>query len=108
MKLPKTIRISHSSYELLPKHHINVTGDPVHGLIKYTEKEIEFVENLKGNETVDTIIHEIFHGIFRSTDLMFNQDGELEEHIVTVLATGLTTVMKDNPKLFLALQEMIV
>ena len=68
--------------------------------------EINYVP-LLGSETVDTIIHEILHGIYSAFYMGDPNDPEEEERVVSLMATGLTTIMKDNPKLFKSLQDML-
>jgi hypothetical protein len=60
---------------------------------------------MPGSETADSIVHEVLHGIWHMMDL--GMDDAEEEHIITVLATGLVTVMADNPTLFPRLQELL-
>ena len=45
---------------------------------------------------LDTLLHEILHAVWHEYGL---EDKEPEEHAITVLATGLTQVLYDNPKL---------
>lgn len=68
------------------------------------EGKIDYVRLKQGGETADTIIHEILHALW---DKMFVGKGDDEEAIVSKLGTGLTTVMKDNPELFKALQKLV-
>lgn len=64
---------------------------------------MEYVR-LNDAETADTILHEILHAIFYK---MYVGKGDDEEAVVSKLATGLVTVMKDNPELFKALQKLV-
>ncbi len=45
---------------------------------------------------VDTLLHEIYHAIYKWHSLRKHDD---EERICSVMATGLTQVLRDNPKL---------
>ena len=58
------------------------------------------------NETADTLIHELLHGIVRSMYIEFENKDD-EEDVVMKFATGLTTVFKDNPDFLVALQKLL-
>lgn len=70
------------------------------------ESEINYLP-MGGSETVDSIIHEILHGIVGMFNINFKLTHDEEEYIVATLSTGIVTVMKDNPDLFYSLQDMI-
>ena len=53
----------------------------------------------------DTLLHEIMHAILHQQG--FNHEYELEESFVRPLATGIMTVLQDNPKLAAFLTEKI-
>jgi hypothetical protein len=53
---------------------------------------------------VDTVLHEINHAIYRIFGL---REGDDEERIVGVMATGITQVLRDNPKLVAWLREIL-
>ena len=44
----------------------------------------------------DTLLHEILHGVWNEYNL---QEGDDEERTVSTMATGLTQVFLDNPKI---------
>jgi len=56
---------------------------------------------------VDSIVHEVLHGIVAMFGINAKLTNDEEEYFVSTLATGIVTVMKDNPELFYALQEML-
>jgi hypothetical protein len=63
----------------------------------------------KGRE-VDTLIHEIFHAVLTvvGTGCVVSTDPErMEEHFVSLLASGLASVLRDNPKLLPYLAERL-
>lgn len=73
------------------------------GKIKYTK--------LDATETVDTIVHELLHGIFYAMQLKnayihLDPENELEEKLIRPLSTGLVTLMTDNPELMTRLIEL--
>lgn len=51
----------------------------------------------------DTLIHEILHGIYRTYSV---SDDDGEERVVSVMATGLTQVFRDNPRLVKWLHDL--
>jgi len=59
-----------------------------------------FDPNLDDEDMVNTVLHEILHGLWREYDL----PDEDEEHCVITLANGLQALMQDNPKLFTMLE----
>lgn len=102
--LPDKIRILHRDYKVRErdaKEHITTNKLAE---IDFVNGEISYVD-LGGSEVVDSIIHEVLHGLFRAFDL--TDDIDEEEHLVSTLATGLTTVLRDNPDLFRELQKMV-
>lgn len=102
--LPEKIRILHTTYRLNKSGGVKLAIKGRLGEIDFNSKEINYLEGM-GSDTADTLIHEALHGLWRIFDL--GDDMEQEEHIVLTLATGLTTIMKDNPELFPALQAII-
>lgn len=104
--LPDSIKIMHKRFDLRERTGKETITDGRLAEINFLEAEISYLK-LEGSEVVDSLIHEILHGIFKMTNLRNGMNEEDEEHIVTVLATGLTTVMADNHGLFPALQELL-
>ena len=102
--VPDTVKILHKVFKL--KVREPVFGDDKLGEFDRVKSEINYVP-LLGSETVDTIIHELLHGVFSAFYLSNQMEQEEEEQIVSLLATGLTTIMKDNPTLFKSLQDML-
>lgn len=104
--IPKTVKVLHRDYALLeytPDDLLlhNYWGDhnPIHGEIRYHIAK-------QGSETVDTLLHEVLHAIARMMDVEFKDKNE-EEAVIAKLATGLTTVLKDNPKFTTAIVELL-
>ena len=60
------------------------------GIIGYTEEE-------KGVSHANTILHEILHAIIYQWNIELGE--KEEEHLVSALSNGLTTVLVDNPNL---------
>lgn len=57
-----------------------------------------------GSMAVDTVLHEILHAIFSVGTVQAKQG---EEHIVSVVATYLAQIIRDNPKLVTWMQKMV-
>jgi len=92
--LPEVIRIGPFDIAILVKGKINDDDDEgtySHGVA------IELRSN-QPNATfaLDTLLHEINHGIYRTFGL---DDKSSEESIVATMATGWTMIYRDNPTL---------
>lgn len=53
---------------------------------------------------LDTLIHETFHSIWWAYHL---EDSDREERVVATFATGLTQVLRDNPKFLKYINEVL-
>ena len=69
-------------------------NEEIFGDFSYINSRIRIEKNLKGPSLVDTLLHEIGHGIFAVYQLKGNKDSE--ERTVSVMATGYTQVFRDN------------
>ena len=66
------------------------------GSFNHTDHVIRLLKEYNsGSMAVDTILHEILHAIFAVATVEVKQG---EEHIVSVLGTFLTQVVRDNPE----------
>ncbi|BDR81030.1 hypothetical protein [Clostridium tetani] len=100
MNIPEKIIISGMEYEVIltdrPILHINTRA---YGQIDFENKKILIDKTLREKQgNVQTLLHEIIHGIVEDRELDFAKDSE--ETIVDQLAKGLYQVIKDNSKLF--------
>lgn len=96
----------HRNYSLSQYKPTEILGNGHWGMIDNNVGEIKYVEAEQGTETADTIVHEVLHGIARMMDIPFKTKN-YEETVVAQFATGLVTVLKDNPKLVAALVELL-
>ncbi len=100
--LPKSIRLGPFDIALIVKDKISDDDDAG---IYHNGISIE----LRGDQfnamfAVDTVLHEISHGLYRAAGL---DKKSSEENIVTAMATGWTQVFRDNPALLTWLYQMI-
>ena len=66
------------------------------GMINFLEQKTYIRESLPNTGELDTIIHEVIHGIHHVMGLT---DGSSEEEFTRGGATGLLMVLRDNPDL---------
>ena len=95
---PKTVRVGTFTYTVAVVDGLkDDEGDDQWGLCIHSKQSIQ-IDN--GHATplaaVDTIIHEIMHAIWDERGL---GKKEPEERAIQALATGLTGVLQNNPKL---------
>lgn len=105
MNIPEKIIISGIEYETVltdkPIFHINTRA---YGQIDFENKKILIDKTLQEKQGhLQTLLHEIIHGIVEDRELDFIKDSE--ETIVDQLAKGLYQVIKDNPKMFMEVSE---
>jgi|TARA_R110000772_G_scaffold218902_1_gene329491 hypothetical protein len=71
-------------------------NEELFGDFSYITSRIRIEENLKGPPLVDTVIHEVLHAIWKLGQLKDKKEDE--ERAVSVMATYLTQVLRDNPE----------
>lgn len=101
--LPSHIKILHRNYKLIERSMTDFAGDGKLGSANMVKAEIEFLDT-GDSDVAETILHEALHVLWSMFDLGSKDDNE--EHVVRTLATGIVTVMKDNPSLFDTLQGL--
>lgn len=93
-RVPATIRIGPRYYKVSKVQNLRArNGRPVMGTISPMEKTIELDADLYGYEPVETLIHEIVHGIAWQLNI------PMSEKKVDSLSFGLTQMFLDNPDL---------
>lgn len=92
---PKKIKINESEYKVISRS--KEWGKKQFGQITYDKKLIEIAEGQNPEEYLDTVIHEVMHGIIEEYDV--EMDRRKEEKFVTQISNYLTDVLKKNPKL---------
>lgn len=102
-KLPKSVKINYRNYEIHKSTNIDqINHGSYYGMLKNAEGII-LISEVHPHEDANTLLHEMLHVVWRHYDL----DKDIEEHYVTVLANGLSTVIRDNPKVFEAIKDML-
>lgn len=103
MKMIKKIKIGYKDYEIAPMnaHQLGSTGH--YASIDHRACSIIYDNSVDDAEIVDSIIHEVLHGIYRQ----FGKDITMEEqeYFVGLFSSGLTVVFRDNPELLVLIQE---
>jgi hypothetical protein len=101
MTAPKKLKIVGQNFKVsFLDTVLSDEGDKVQGLMSSQHGSIK-VRKSRPFLEVDTLIHEIFHAIEYKVGLEFN------EHWVSRVATGLTQVFVDNPKLLEYIQQRL-
>ena len=94
MELPKQIKVLNLTYEIRWVDRQIETATDSHGFCDVSEQLIVVNGDQKRDAIADTMLHEINHALFNALCIT----GELtEERIVRLMATGLCTVLRDNP-----------
>lgn len=96
MKIPKKVRIGHVTYKIVPMSKSESYSADSYGCYMGNECTIVVDATRDPQLVKDTLLHEIMHGVWYWGGL---EDGDKQERIVTLMATGLTQVLKDNPKI---------
>lgn len=104
--IPDSVKIFHSTYALIEDDYKDMSQKSEYGSISYINKTIHYLGS-DDSEMVDTIVHELCHGICHYMDIARELPGDSEEGLVRKISVGLVTIMKDNPTLFIALQNVL-
>ena len=116
---PRKVKIKDTEYQFVPQENLHcfikrkprnktqkvTKRQKLYGMIDYNKQVIQLESLQPTKEMVDTIIHEIFHGIIKEYEIPL--DGRKEERFVRDLATGITEVLHDNPKLMAWIKERL-
>lgn len=89
--IPEVVRISGRIWKVERRKMDSLygTADNSLGLLTISTEHDEF-------STKDTVLHEVMHAILRQQGRLYSEEEEL---FVGALATGITGVLADNPKL---------
>ena len=95
MKIPETIKVLSVDYIVKRPDKSWVDDAEARGNCDSNKQIINIPETGQVCQTLDTTVHEVFHAIYDSMQLT---DEDKEEDYVSRMATGLITVLRDNPK----------
>lgn len=98
MQIPEKIKIG--IYEYVVKEvdsPIIIDNQLCKGSIAYDDLVINIKNSIPYDKKIQTLWHEIIHGIIR--DWGVNINGDDEESKVDWISTGIVQVIKDNPEL---------
>jgi hypothetical protein len=68
----------------------------VYGLCHKGDQRIEIRDGLPDGEEVDTVLHEVLHAILHGMGVQLSE--AVEEKFVLAAASGLISVLQDNPQ----------
>jgi Zn-dependent peptidase ImmA (M78 family) len=93
---PNSVRIMGRNYVVIYEDK-SLLGNGAVGMCNAANCLISVMEEQHPVEEADTLLHEILHAIWHCMGI---QEGSLdEERVVRMVASGLMTVMMDNPQL---------
>jgi hypothetical protein len=93
----KRLKVGYAKYKLTPISKVSAEKRKIQGEFSHNNYEIVYDESLVSIELLNTILHEIFHAVFRVWDVKMK--AKEEELTVERLTNGLVSVLIDNPKL---------
>ena len=104
--LPKKLRVGICDYTIMEVPDLkDEKGNELYGRHSQNRLTIEIGSlNPTPYITLDTLIHEILHSIYNQYAL--REKGEPEERVVSVIATGMVSVLRDNPELVKYIMEV--
>jgi hypothetical protein len=96
-RAPKRIKIGYADFALIPRTKRWGARHKAMGICKPDQQEIQYDVTQAPAELVNTLIHEMLHGVVYMFDINFKTERE-EENVVRKMANGIHTVMNDNPE----------
>jgi len=94
---PKKIKINETDYKVISRAKSWGASKEALGQITYHKQLIEITKGQNASDYLDTVIHEVMHGIIEEYEV--SMDRRREEKFVTQISNNLTDVLKKNPKL---------
>ena len=97
------LRIGHQTFQLQEANKLlNELG--YMGRCHKSNGILQYSTEYPPEQIVDSVLHECLHAVWY---LHLDMEEATEEHAVTMLAHGLTQMMRDNPEFFEEIQEML-
>ena len=98
----KKIKIGYSDYKIIDNDDENLDGQFIH-----RDKTITITPFLSSSDRLNILLHEILHGVWLHWGIEETiKDKNAQEAIITSIANGLTTVIRDNPQFLPNLNEL--
>lgn len=94
---PSNIKINEKNYKVISRSKSWGASRDAAGQITYHKQLIEITKGQNPSDYLDTVIHEVMHGIIEEYGV--SMDRRREEKFVTQISNNLTDVLKKNPKL---------
>lgn len=98
------IKVGYQTYSVEQDDDI-CAGVGANALCLKDKQRILYSSTTPNKELVDTLIHEVLHAI--CNNYIHDIDRADEEEIVTMMAHGLTQVLRDNPTFFPELKKLL-
>ncbi len=103
--IPKKVKIGYADFDIQARHKEWTARTKALGMCHPEKSLIEYARNQNEEEMLNTIIHEILHGIVYHFDIPFRNIKQ-EEAVIRKMANGLSNVFKDNPDLVRTIYKM--
>lgn len=94
--LPASIRVAAFDFAVVPWHPMSAAADRRYGEFSSMEGCIRVDPQAGDIKTCDTLIHEILHAVYWAYTI---NEQDNEERTVSMIATALVQVFRDNPDL---------
>jgi len=92
MKRPKSLRVGPFDIAIVPMHEIHQATDL--GNYAYDKHEIRLLDSYVNKKLeAEVLLHEVLHAVYSIYNI---KDDDREERIVSIMATGLAQVLRDN------------
>lgn len=102
--LPSSIRIAAFDVSIHAWNHLTATAVERFGEWSSIECCIRVDTAVNPLKVVDTLLHEINHGIYWAYGI---EDGDKEERVVATMATAWLQIYRDNPKLLSWISDIV-
>jgi REP element-mobilizing transposase RayT len=96
MELPKSVRVGHRDYAVVPWDRADAEDKEALGDCDHIHGVIRVRADLSAQESVRVLIHEVFHAMWHVGDL---EKSAREEKAVSVLSFQWAAVLGQNPGL---------
>lgn len=100
MEIPEKVKIGLYEYRVEETDEVLlVDHKECKGRIEYDNLTIKIKKELQDQLKLQTLWHEIIHGIIKEFGINLDSEHWTEESKVDWIATGVLSVLKDNPEL---------